>query len=127
MTARRTPCRSASLCGWFTISNQVGGRSTGHSLSSAWNSSVPCSRRHKLDHRHCSASSNQLSPQGVALDITTNGEEVLIRLDRKRLEPPLVEMASARRMAMGVPAHRMRMRKREPAQECRQLPIFPRP
>ena len=45
--------------------------------------------------------------QRIAFDVTQDGQQVLVFLDGKGLEPTLIEMAGPLRVMMGVPTHRM--------------------
>ena len=50
---------------------------------------------------------HQLGPERIALHIPRHRQEMLLRLHRKRLEPPLIHRPRARRVAMRMPALRM--------------------
>ena len=52
-------------------------------------------------------------------------QKVIVILNRKRLEPPLIDMPGPRRLAMCMPA--LGVRQCQPANKPRQLIIFPRP
>jgi REP element-mobilizing transposase RayT len=47
---------------------------------------------------------HQAGPERGSLDVSTHGKEMLVRLDRKRLESPLGKVAAAGRATMGMPA-----------------------
>jgi len=51
---------------------------------------------------------SQVCPQRVSLDVATDREEMLVGLDRKRLESSLVERPRAERAMRMVPSHRVR-------------------
>lgn len=51
---------------------------------------------------------NQVGPQRVSLDVAADRQEVLVGIDRKRLESSLVERPRAERPMDMVPAHRVR-------------------
>ena len=58
-------------------------------------------------------------PQRVAFDVTTDGEKVIVVLDRKTLEPALINVAFARAVMMGVISHRVG--RGDPAHEAAHL------
>ncbi len=68
---------------------------------------------------------HQLCPQSIAFHIPAHRQKVVIALDRKRLESPLIQMARTSRFAMSVPA--LCMSQCQPADKARQLIIFLRP
>jgi len=65
---------------------------------------------------------DQPRAQCVTLDVAADGEKVAIILNRKRLEPCLVEMTGSHRAMVRMPAHRMGVR--QPAYEVRQLAVL---
>ena len=67
----------------------------------------------------------QPATQRAALHVPTNRPQVIVRLDQKRLESPLIHVPRADRMAMGVPA--LRMGQRKPADKSRKVGVLPRP
>jgi hypothetical protein len=101
---RRNASSSAGVSGRFTCSTQALGHGTGQSDSTARCFSDPRSRRHKLDHRQCSALCTRTCPelvervgtQGVALHVAENIQQVSILLDRKALEPAPFDFAQGR-------------------------------
>jgi hypothetical protein len=68
---------------------------------------------------------DQIGPQRVPLHIAQHGQQMIIRLDRERLEAALVERASSRRPMRRAPA--LGMRDRQPTHELRQVAIAARP
>jgi hypothetical protein len=60
--------------------------------------------------------------QRVALDVSTDRDEVIVRLNGKGLESALVQVAAAHASAMRVPS--LRVRHREPCHERRQAAIL---
>ncbi len=69
--------------------------------------------------------SHQLRSQGIALDITSDGQEMLIGLDRKRLEAALIDRPSPGGVMMGMPA--LRMGDGDPAEHLGEFAILSRP
>jgi hypothetical protein len=68
---------------------------------------------------------NQVGAEGIPLGVAGHRVVMLVRLDRKRLEPALIDMPRACRMAMRVPA--LRVGQSQPADKPRQLAVFLRP
>ena len=64
---------------------------------------------------------HQVGPQCVSLHVPAGGRQVLIPGDGEGLEPPLVDVAGAGRLAVRMPS--LRVRERQPAHEARELPI----
>jgi hypothetical protein len=62
---------------------------------------------------------HKVGPQGVALDVATDGVEVVVGLDGEGFETTLVNVARTRGVIVSVPAHAMRVR--QPAAERRQF------
>ena len=61
-------------------------------------------------------------PQCIAFDVTTAGQEMIVVLDWKALETPLIEMALAGGLVVGVIAHGVGQR--DPAQETAHATIL---
>lgn len=68
---------------------------------------------------------HQVGTQGIALDVPRERVKMLVLRDGERLEAALIDVAAAGRVAVGVPA--LRVREGQPADELRQLAILPRP
>jgi hypothetical protein len=67
----------------------------------------------------------QIRAQGIALEITQNGEQVLVYLDREGFEAPLPDMAVTAGMIM--PMMTTDMRGHEPHRLIAQIIVVPRP
>lgn len=63
----------------------------------------------------------QTGSQRIPLDVSQDGQQVLILLNGKRLEPSLVEVAGSLGAVMGVPPHGVRVS--QPAEEVRELRV----
>ena len=63
--------------------------------------------------------------QSIAFHIPADGQKVVIVLNRKRFESPLIKMTRPSRFAMRVPP--LRVSQRQPANKARQLIIVLRP
>ena len=120
-TLRRRAASSPSVCGRFTSSTQRDGQGTGQRLSKAASSGLPACRRHRLHQR-------QLLPavrgprERVALDVSANGEKVVVLLDHEGLEASLVEVTAAGIVMMGVPT--LGVRQRQPVHEAREQAVL---
>ena len=57
--------------------------------------------------------------QWISFYVTQHGKQVVVTVDRKRLESPLIQMPGAFRVIVGVPTHGMRVC--QPPKEFRQL------
>ncbi len=57
----------------------------------------------------------------IALHVATHRQQVVILLDRERLEPPLLQWSGAGRVVAGMPA--LRMRPRQPAEEFGEVAV----
>src|SRR5262249_12413836 len=64
----------------------------------------------------------QVGPQRVSLDVAGRRVQVVVFLDQKRLEAPLVEMPRANRLAKGMPA--LGVGQRQPTDELRKFAIL---
>jgi hypothetical protein len=64
---------------------------------------------------------HQVRPQGVALDIAANGQEMVFCLNRERLESSLVNVSGAMAVPMGVPP--LCVRERKPSDKPRQFTV----
>ena len=123
----RIASSSAAIIGRLTRSTQSGGRSTGHALSSGALATAGRSSGEPpqatpwpvLGPRY------HTSPQGVALHVPPDRDEVPVVPDREGLEAALVEVPRARRMAVAMPA--LGVRQRQPLHEPGELPIDPGP
>jgi hypothetical protein len=69
--------------------------------------------------------SHQLRSQGIALDITRDGQEMRIGLHRKRFEAALIHRAGPGGVMMRMPA--LRMRDGNPAEDLGEFSILTRP
>ena len=67
----------------------------------------------------------QVGPQRVALDVPAHREKVIVLLDRKRLESPLIEMTGPGGSVVRMPA--LRVRQSQPTHEPRQVAVCTRP
>jgi len=65
---------------------------------------------------------DQAGPQRVSLDVAAERVEVVVGLNRERLEPALIEMTRTGRLPLSVPS--LRMRERDLADEPRQQAVF---
>ena len=81
----------------------------------------PRTRCQRLDHRQSSAALHEIRPQRVAFHIPHHRQQVIVLLDRKRLEAALVQRTGSSRAMRSVPA--LRMRDRHPSHELRQFSI----
>jgi len=63
---------------------------------------------------------NQVRPQRVALHVAQDQKQMQASLYRETLEPPLIQMAGAGSVIMGMPA--LGLRVRQPLHDVRQLP-----
>ena len=66
--------------------------------------------------------SDQSGPQGVALDVPADQQKVFIILDRKTLQPAMIDLSLAARPVVGMQPHRVR--KRNLPQEVAHASIF---
>jgi hypothetical protein len=64
-------------------------------------------------------------PQGVALDVPAHDQQVVIILDRKALEAPLVDMTAPHRVVVNVPA--LRMGHGKPRHKAGEITVISRP
>ena len=68
---------------------------------------------------------HQVGAERITLHVAAHGQQVLIFLDRKRLEPALVQGPCSRRVIVRMPA--LRVRHGQPAQVLGQVPVLKRP
>ena len=67
-------------------------------------------------------SRDQIRPQGISFHRPTDRQKVLVVLDRKRFESPLVQVLPTRRLTVSMPS--LRVRQCQPADKFRQLAVF---
>jgi hypothetical protein len=63
--------------------------------------------------------------KGVPFHVAADRQEMLVRLDRERLEPSLIQVTGASRAVVGVPP--LGVGHGEPAQELREVALLARP
>ena len=68
---------------------------------------------------------HQVRFECISLDVAADGVEVVVILNGKGFEPPLINVAGSRAVAMGMPA--LSVRERQPSREIRKLPVEFRP
>ncbi len=125
MRLTRNRSISVALSGAFTRSAQSDGRSIGQGESSDRVRIVSVRPGPQAAPSPILSPLNHGWPHGIAFDIPADAEQMVILLNWKTLEPPLIDVAGARRMTMGMPS--LHVRVREPAHEFSKLPILSRP
>ena len=104
---RRTASNFCSKSDSFARATQLGSRAIGQGERSFGAVSIFCTGRQSDPQRQSSARATNPARRAPALDVTTDDTEMIVVLHGKAFEASLRNVAFARRMVVGVVAHRV--------------------